>query len=85
MPYAKDVATAAGVAYVDHFAAAISLFTKLGKATTESYYPIDHTHTNTDGANQEAYAFLSGLKCPSALSALSAYVNTAGQGAGARC
>lgn len=85
VPYAKNLATAAGVPYVDHFAAAISLFTKLGKATTEGYYPIDHTHTNEAGANQMAWAFLSGLKCPSAQSALATYVNSAGQGAGARC
>ncbi|KAG8741254.1 hypothetical protein FRC10_003134 [Ceratobasidium sp. 414] len=83
--YAKDVATAKGVPYVDHFAACISLYTKLGKTTTEAYFPIDHTHTNEAGANQVAWAFLSGLKCPAASGVLSGYVNSVGQGAGARC
>ncbi|KAF8597166.1 putative rhamnogalacturonan acetyl esterase [Ceratobasidium sp. AG-I] len=83
--YAKNIATSKGVPYVDHFAAAISLYTKLGKSVTESYFPIDHTHTNTAGADQVAWAFLSGLKCPAAAGALSGYVNSVGQGAGARC
>ncbi|CAE6527580.1 unnamed protein product [Rhizoctonia solani] len=83
--YAKNIATAKGVPYVDHFAASISLYTKLGKSVTESYFPLDHTHTNDAGANQVAWAFLSGLKCTAAAGALSQYVNSVGQGAGARC
>ncbi|KAG9122419.1 hypothetical protein FRC07_001208 [Ceratobasidium sp. 392] len=83
--YAKNAAAAKGVPYVDHFAASISLYTKLGKATTESYFPIDHTHTNEAGANQVAWSFLSGLKCPAASGVLSGYVNSVGQGAGPRC
>ncbi|KAJ1302492.1 hypothetical protein OPQ81_002810 [Rhizoctonia solani] len=83
--YAKNIATAKGVPYVDHFAASISLYTKLGKTVTESYFPQDHTHTNDAGANQVAWSFLSGLKCPAAAGVLSQYVNSAGQGAGARC
>lgn len=42
-------------------------------------------HTNTAGANSVAWAFLSGLKCAAADGALAAYVNSAGEGAGARC
>ncbi|KAB5588828.1 GDSL-like lipase/acylhydrolase [Ceratobasidium theobromae] len=83
--YAKNIATSKGVPYVDHFAASISLYTKLGKTVTESYFPIDHTHTNDAGANQVAWAFLSGLRCPAASGVLSGYVNSVGQGAGARC
>ncbi|KAG8705308.1 hypothetical protein FRC11_009134 [Ceratobasidium sp. 423] len=83
--YAKNIAAKKGVPYVDHFAACISLYTKLGKAVTESYFPNDHTHTNDAGANQVAWAFLSGLKCPAAAGALKQYVNEVGQGAGARC
>ncbi|KAH7338653.1 putative rhamnogalacturonan acetyl esterase [Rhizoctonia solani] len=83
--YAKNIATKKGVPYVDHFASSISLYTKLGKSVTESYFPQDHTHTNDAGANQVAWAFLSGLKCPAAAGVLSQYVNSVGQGAGARC
>lgn len=83
--YAKNVATAAGVPYVDHFAATISYYTKLGKATVEGYFPFEHTHTNEAGANAVAWSFLSGLRCPAAKGALQNYVNAKGQGAGARC
>jgi len=83
--YAKDVAAAKSVDYVDHFAAVISAFTVLGKATVDAYYPIDHTHTNTAGAIQVARALISGLKCASANSVLTAYFNSAGEAAAARC
>ncbi|CAE6498588.1 unnamed protein product [Rhizoctonia solani] len=83
--YAKNIATSKGVPYVDHFAASISLYTKLGKSVTESYFPQDHTHTNDAGANQVAWAFLSGLKCTAAAGVLSQYVNSVGQGASAGC
>ncbi|KAF7968870.1 hypothetical protein HWV62_29138 [Athelia sp. TMB] len=67
--YASDAAAAKGVAYVDHFTAAVSLFSKYNAATVNSYYPLDqYLHTNTAGATQMAWAFLS-----------------VGEGAGARC
>lgn len=39
----------------------MSAYSKLGKAIVDSYYPKDHTHTNTDGAITVAQAFISGL------------------------
>ncbi|KAJ7261996.1 putative rhamnogalacturonan acetyl esterase [Mycena rebaudengoi] len=83
--YARNAAVAKNVPYVDHFTATLLLDQKLGKATVESYFPIDHTHTNPTGANQVAYAFMSGLKCPLAKSVLKAFVNAAGNTAGPRC
>ncbi|CAE6354268.1 unnamed protein product [Rhizoctonia solani] len=83
--YAKNAAAAKGVPYVDHFTASLLYYDKLGKAVTESYFPNDHTHTNAAGANAVAWAFLSALRCPSASGVLSQYINSAGQGAGARC
>ncbi|KAG9116351.1 hypothetical protein FRC07_007477, partial [Ceratobasidium sp. 392] len=79
--YAKNAAAAKGVPYVDHWTATLLYYDKLGKATTEAYFPNDHTHTNAAGANSVAWAFLSGLKCPSAAGVLSGYINSAGQGA----
>ncbi|KAF7973525.1 hypothetical protein HWV62_14950 [Athelia sp. TMB] len=65
----SDAAAAKGVAYVDHFTAAVSLFSKYDAATVNSYYPLDqYLHTNTASATQMAWAFLS-----------------VGKGAGARC
>ncbi|KAG8747487.1 hypothetical protein FRC11_012302 [Ceratobasidium sp. 423] len=81
----RNTAAKKGVPYVNHFAACISLYTELGKNVTESYFPQDHTHTNDAGADKVAWAFLSGLKCPVASGVLSQYVNSVGQGAGARC
>ncbi|CAE6510338.1 unnamed protein product [Rhizoctonia solani] len=83
--YAKNAAAAKGVPYVDHFTASLLYYDKLGKGVTESYFPNDHTHTNAAGANSVAWAFLSSLRCPSAQGVLSQYINSAGQGAGARC
>ncbi|KAH8834780.1 putative rhamnogalacturonan acetyl esterase [Flagelloscypha sp. PMI_526] len=85
VPYASNIATKKGVPFVDHYLATYSLYVKLGKTTTEGYFPNDHTHTNDAGANQVAWAFLSGLKCTWAKGVLASYVNSVGQGAGARC
>jgi len=82
--YAKDVAAAKGVPYVDHFAAVIALFTKLGNKTVDSYYPFDHTHTNVAGAIQVAQAFLGGLSCSSAQGVLAEYVK-AGEATNTTC
>ena len=51
----------------------------------DSYFPFDHTHTNTAGAFQMAQAFLSGLKCPAAEGALAEYINSVGEGVDASC
>ncbi|QRV88581.1 carbohydrate esterase family 12 protein [Ceratobasidium sp. AG-Ba] len=83
--YAKNAAAAKGVPFVDHWTATLLYYDKLGKGTTEGYFPNDHTHTNAAGANSVAWAFLSGLRCPSAAGVLSGYINSSGQGAGARC
>ena|ERR1700736_1502711 len=67
--------------------AAISLFRDLGSVTDKSFYPFDHTHTNSAGAWQIALAFVSGLKCSAAHGVLAKYLNTAGDGSSAlaRC
>ncbi|KDN33987.1 hypothetical protein RSAG8_12918, partial [Rhizoctonia solani AG-8 WAC10335] len=72
--YAKDAAAAKGVPYVDHFTASLLTYNNTGKATTESYFPKDHTHTNAAGANVVASAFISALKCPSAKGVLKQYL-----------
>jgi rhamnogalacturonan acetylesterase len=51
----------------------------------DSYFPFEHTHTNTAGAIQVAQAFLSGLRCPAAQGALVEYINSVGEDAVARC
>jgi rhamnogalacturonan acetylesterase len=65
--------------------AVISLFTTLGKTTVDSYFPFEHTHTNTAGAIKVASAFVSRLECPAAQSALGGFVNSAGEGLSASC
>jgi len=83
--YASGAATAKGVPFVSHWTGTISYYEKLGKATVDGYFPVDHTHTNAAGATSVAWAFLSALKCTAAKGVLASYINSAGQGAGARC
>jgi rhamnogalacturonan acetylesterase len=61
--YAQLAAETAGVEYVDHGAYTASIFEQLGNATVNSYYPIDHTHTSTTGAEVVEQAFLKGIVC----------------------
>ncbi|KAF8596847.1 putative rhamnogalacturonan acetyl esterase [Ceratobasidium sp. AG-I] len=76
--YAKDAAVAKGVPYIDHF------YT-LGETLVTSYFPKDHTHTNTAGALQVAKAFVGGIKCTSAAGVLSGYLNTIGKAIETMC
>jgi rhamnogalacturonan acetylesterase len=60
------------------------LFATLGKKTVDSYFPFEHTHTDTAGAIEVASAFVSALKSSTAQSALAKYVNSAEKSVSAR-
>ncbi|CAG7852861.1 Rhamnogalacturonan acetylesterase Short=RGAE; Flags: Precursor [Serendipita indica DSM 11827] len=83
--YAKNIAAAKGVPFVSHYKACINVYSALGKATTESYFPKDHTHTNAAGATQVAIAFIGGLKCSSAKGVLSGYLTSSSAAITAKC
>ncbi|KAJ5293596.1 hypothetical protein PENANT_c002G07505 [Penicillium antarcticum] len=61
--YARLAAEVAGVSYVDHGAYVADRFEALGLTTVDSYFPLDHTHTSTDGASAVAQAFFKAVVC----------------------
>ncbi|CAI7655057.1 unnamed protein product [Penicillium bialowiezense] len=61
--YAETAASEAGVPYIDHFAYVADRYKSLGLTTVDSYFPIDHTHTSTDGASVVAQAFFKAVVC----------------------
>ncbi|KAG8756168.1 hypothetical protein FRC14_003309 [Serendipita sp. 396] len=83
--YAKNIAATKGVPFVSHYKSCIVLYTSLGKTTTESYFPNDHTHTNAAGAVQVAKAFIGGLKCSGAWGILSGYFTSTSNAISAMC
>ncbi|KAL4784778.1 SGNH hydrolase-type esterase domain-containing protein [Aspergillus varians] len=61
--YAQLAAEVAGVEYVDHGAYTASIFEALGADKVNSFYPVDHTHTNAEGSGVVADAFLKAVVC----------------------
>lgn len=61
--YAKLAASNAGASYVDHGAYVADIFESLGLSTVDAYFPLDHTHTSTEGAEAVAKAFFKGVVC----------------------
>jgi rhamnogalacturonan acetylesterase len=61
--YAALAAETAGVEYVDHGAYTAAIFEELGYDATYALYPIDHTHTNDEGASVVANAFFKAVLC----------------------
>ena len=49
--------------FVDHGLYTANIFQSLGKAKVDSFYPVDHTHTNEAGAEVVEKAFVKGLLC----------------------
>jgi rhamnogalacturonan acetylesterase len=77
--YAKTVAKAAGVEYIDHTKYSVALFQGMGPTTAKTYFPNDNTHTNWDGAKFNAQTFAQAVKYKcGGTSALKKYINSAG-------
>lgn len=77
--YAKSVADAAGVEYIDHTKYSVALFQAMGATKAKTYFPNDNTHTNWDGAKLNAQTFIQAIKykCGNA-SKLKSFINSAG-------
>ncbi|RDB29027.1 Rhamnogalacturonan acetylesterase [Hypsizygus marmoreus] len=75
--YAQVSASRTSVTYVDHYAYVAQAYNKLGETATNTFFPMDHTHTSPAGANVVAQAFVRGLLCGN--SALKSKINSAGQ------
>jgi rhamnogalacturonan acetylesterase len=77
--YAKTVAKAAGVEYIDHTKYSVALFQGMGPTKAKTYFPNDNTHTNWDGAKFNAQTFAQAVKYKcGGTSALKKYINSAG-------
>ncbi|KAH7111228.1 rhamnogalacturonan acetylesterase [Dactylonectria macrodidyma] len=78
--YAEQVATMAGVEFIDHTEYFFALFQSFGPKKATTYFPIDNTHTNSHGAKLTAQAFVQALKCKcGGASQLAQYLNSAAQ------
>ncbi|KAJ6519981.1 rhamnogalacturonan acetylesterase [Mycena sanguinolenta] len=75
--YAQSVGTDTNITYVDHYDYLAQAYNNLGETTVNTFYPIDHLHTNAAGASVAAEAFLRGLLCGT--SSLKNFVNAAGK------
>ncbi len=60
--WARDVAQAEGVAFVDVSRILADDFQSRGPEATQAFFTRDHTHTNDAGANHTAAAVVAGLK-----------------------
>ncbi|KAF4943775.1 hypothetical protein FSARC_14833 [Fusarium sarcochroum] len=77
--YAKSVANAARVEYIDHTQYSVASFQAMGPTKAKTYYPTDNTHTNWGGANLNAQSFVQAIKYKcGATSTLKKYINSAG-------
>jgi rhamnogalacturonan acetylesterase len=72
--YAEEAARSIGKGsvFVDHGKYVADRESKLNATVVNSFHPIDNTHTNGDGADLVAKAFIKGVKCGT--SSLSYYV-----------
>ncbi|PSK41765.1 hypothetical protein B9Z65_9151 [Elsinoe australis] len=76
--YAQQVASAAGVEYIDHTKYSVALFQSLGQTKATSYFPNDKTHTNAAGAKLNTQTFIQAVKYKcSGTSKLKSFLNTA--------
>jgi lysophospholipase L1-like esterase len=60
--WAKQVAEAEKIPFVDHCEITAQLYEKIGREATDKLFIQDHTHTTTEGAIVNAETFIAGLK-----------------------
>jgi len=82
--WTKQVAVQLSLTYVDLFHFTATKYNQLGYNKTTTLFPSDHTHTDAEGANVVAQAFVSGLKCDT-VNILTKYFNAAGNAVAKLC
>ncbi|KAM0708438.1 hypothetical protein Q7P35_005090 [Cladosporium inversicolor] len=76
--YAREVAEARKVEYIDHTAYSVALFQSFGPTKAKTYFPNDNTHTNPAGAVLNTQTFVQAVKCQcGGKSKLAKYLNKA--------
>jgi len=81
--YAQLAATRIGAYYIDHGQYVANRFQTIGAATTNSYFPVDHTHTSPKGADVVQAAFVKAVLC--AGNPLSSYIKNTTAGVIGTC
>jgi len=72
---AEAAAEATGASYIDHFDFVLREFENLGNDTVATFYPVDHLHTNTAGADVVAQTFVRAVLCAGETNPLFFFVN----------
>ncbi|RPA76405.1 SGNH hydrolase [Ascobolus immersus RN42] len=80
----QDAARATGSTFVDHGTYYANLMKLVGKDTTNSWFPRDHTHTSPAGAKGAAESFVKALTCDTT-GGLKSKVNSSGYGLRGTC
>ena len=60
--WTADVARATNTDYIDLSSIVVRQYQKLGAEKVAAFFPLDHTHTNLDGATLNARSVVAGLK-----------------------
>lgn len=60
--WAKQVAEEEGAYFIDLHQLVCDTYDKMGQDTIKPYFPIDHTHTNIDGAKLNAALVIEGIR-----------------------
>jgi lysophospholipase L1-like esterase len=60
--WAKEVADAEGVLFIDLNAITADKYDSWGPEKVKTYFPGDHTHTNQEGARVNAASIVDGIK-----------------------
>ncbi len=60
--WSREVARSEGVQFVDLNNIVGAIYEKLGRENVKEFFPIDHTHTNAEGAELNAKSVVSGLR-----------------------
>lgn len=83
--YASQVASAAGIEYLDHTKYSVALFQAMGPEKAKTYFPNDNTHTNWPGALLSAETFVTAVKCKAPTSQLKQYLNQKAKNISQKC
>jgi lysophospholipase L1-like esterase len=60
--WAKEIADAEGVAFIDLNSLVATRYEAMGADAVKPFFPVDHTHTNIDGAKLNAQIVIDALK-----------------------
>lgn len=69
-----------GASFVDHGQYVANRYITLGKATVDTFYPVDHTHPSAKGSDVVQAAFVKGVLCSGNVLSTGGYIKNATAG-----